>query len=203
MSRTLVVFGAQNSTGALAARQYGNEGYDIVLVANDAHCIRALTSVLESEGISTRTFTGDLSKPEHAKAMIRSIRSTVGPIDAVYYGADPINASGYAATLNPQSAIEASERAYLNMAAVVNEVLPEMRSRKSGAILVDRNGTETAGGPTLCGTGPAAAHSYLQGLQEELACEGVHIGTLSIGTLLCHHDRHIGLLDTQSATGAP
>ena len=39
MNRTIVVFGAQNSVGALAARQYGNQGYDVVLVANHAHCV--------------------------------------------------------------------------------------------------------------------------------------------------------------------
>ncbi|UCJ17118.1 SDR family NAD(P)-dependent oxidoreductase [Pseudomonas sp. MM211] len=189
MSRTLVVFGAQNSAGALAARQYGNDGYDVVLVADDAQCVRALTTVLESEGISTRTFTGDVSSPEHAKAMIRSIRSTVGPIDAVYYGLDPLNTADYAAALNPDSATETCALTYLSMTAVVDEVLPEMRSRKSGAILVERNDTEVATPPNPGDKDPAtAACSYLQGLRQELACEGVHIGMLSIGSLLCRHN---------------
>lgn len=189
MSRTLVVFGAQNSAGALAARQYGNDGYDVVLVADDAQCVRALTTVLESEGISTRTFTGDVSSPEHAKAMIRSIRSTVGPIDAVYYGLDPLNTADYTAALNPASGTEACALTYLNMTAVVDEVLPEMRSRKSGAILVEHNGTEAAAQPTPGDDDPAtAACSYLQGLQQELACDGVHIGMLSIGSLFCRHN---------------
>ena len=43
MNRTIVVFGAQNSVGALAARQYGNQGYDVVLVANHAHCVQAVS----------------------------------------------------------------------------------------------------------------------------------------------------------------
>lgn len=186
MSRTLVVFGAQSSAGALAARQYGNDGYDVVLVADDAKCVRALTTVLESEGIATRTFTGDVSCPEYAKAMIRSIRSSVGPIDVVYYGLDSVNTADYAAALNPESATEVSEQSYLSMTAVVDEVLPEMRSRKSGAILVDRHATETAAQPSSGEPGAvSAACSYLQGLQQELACDGVHVGMLSIGSLFC------------------
>lgn len=189
MSRTLVVFGAQNSAGALAARQYGNDGYDVVLVADDVQCVRALTNVLESEGIATRTFTGDVSSPEHAKAMIRSIRSTVGPIDAVYYGLDPLNTADYTAALNPDSSTEACALTYLNMTAVVDEVLPEMRSRKSGAILVERNDTDMTAQPSPGDTDPAsAACSYLQGLRQELACDGVHVGMLSIGSLLCRHN---------------
>ncbi|WP_131190643.1 hypothetical protein [Phytopseudomonas daroniae] len=46
---------------------------------------------------------------------------------------------------------------------------------------------ETTGVSSLCDTGPAAAsRSYLQCLQEELVCEGVHIGMLGIGSLFCH-----------------
>jgi short-subunit dehydrogenase len=169
MKRTLVVFGAQHSVGALAARQYGNQGYDVVLVADHAHCVEALTCVLESEGIATRTFTGELTRPEQARAMIRSIRSSVGPIDAMYYGLDSSNAADHAA--------EASELS-LNLAALVGELLPEMRSRKAGAILLDAGAANL-----LCAHGVTAQYC-LQCLEEARACEGVQVGTLSVGVLI-------------------
>ncbi len=169
MNRTIVVFGAQNSAGALAARQYGNQGYDVVLVANHAHCVQALTCVLESEGIATRTFTGELSCPEQARAMIRSIRSSVGPIDAMYYGLDSSN--------GPAHAAEAAELS-LSLAALVSELLPDMRSRKAGAILLDQGAADLS-----CAHG-ANAQLCLQCLQEARACEGVQVGTLSLGALI-------------------
>lgn len=170
MKRTFVVFGAQHSVGALAARQYGNQGYDVVLVADHAHCVKALTSVLESEGIVTRTFTGELARPEQARAMIRSIRSSVGPIDAMYYGLDCSN--------GPAHGDEAAERGCLNLAALVSELLPDMRSRKAGAILLDQGAADLS-----CAHG-ANARLCLQCLQEARACEGVQVGTLSLGALI-------------------
>ncbi|AEF20785.1 MULTISPECIES: SDR family NAD(P)-dependent oxidoreductase [Pseudomonas] len=167
MSRTFVVFGAHNSVGALAARQYGNQGYDVVLVADHAHCVKALISVLESEDIATRTFTGDLSHPEQARAMIRSIRSSVGPIDAMYYGLDSSN--------GPHHVAEASE---LSLAAVVSELLPDMRSRKAGAILLDADAANL-----LCVHGVDAQYC-LQCLEEARTCEGVQVGTLSVSALI-------------------
>lgn len=170
MNRTFVVFGAQNSVGALAARQYGNQGYDVVLVTNHAHGVQALTCVLESEGIATRTFTGDLYQPEQARAIIRAIRSSVGPIDAMYYGLDSSN--------GPDHAAEAAELGCLGLAAVVSELLPDMRSRKAGAILLDQGTADLT-----CAHG-ANARLCLQCLQEARACQGVRVGTLSVGGLI-------------------
>lgn len=173
MNRTFLVFGAQNSAGALAARHYGNQGYDVVLVADHAQAVQALTSVLESEGIATRTFTGDLSRPEQARAMIRSIRSSVGPIDAMYYGLDSSNMPEAAAL-----AAQAADLGCLSLAAVVSEVLPDMRSRKTGAIFLDQGAADLSCSHT------ANAQLCLQCLQEARACEGVQVDTLSVSALI-------------------
>ena len=101
--------------------------------------------------------------------MIRSIRSSVGPIDAMYYGLDSSN--------GPAHAAEAAELS-LSLAALVSELLPDMRARKAGAILLDQGAADLS-----CAHG-ANAQLCLQCLQEARACEGVQVGTLSLGALI-------------------
>ncbi|MGE8499863.1 MAG: SDR family NAD(P)-dependent oxidoreductase [Pseudomonas sp.] len=182
MSRTIVVFGAHTSLGALVARQYGNDGYDVVLVTAEGHCLEALITILGSEGIAPQTFIDPLTTPDSAAALVRTIRATVGPIDAVFYSPPhrlPSSPAGH-----PRTVPGPFDQ---TLAAVFNEVLPEMRARKAGTLLVAHSNLPARQGARHDNADLATRH-YLQVLHRELASDGVHIGTLTVGSLFCHEN---------------
>jgi hypothetical protein len=164
MSRTLVVFGAQTSLGAMVARQYGNGGYDVVLVADHAHSVQGLTAVLGSEGVYPQTFISALATPEQARELVQTIRAAVGPIDALFYSP-------------PSPASDAKDTVDLTLAFIFGEVLPEMRARKAGTLLVAPS--------SLRGNLDCANRRYLQFLQGESANQGVRISALTVKSLFC------------------
>ncbi|HSX72212.1 MAG TPA: SDR family NAD(P)-dependent oxidoreductase, partial [Pseudomonas sp.] len=157
MSKTIVVFGAATGLGTRVARSYGAKGYDVVLVGRQAPPLQALASELGREGIYPRTFIGDLTIPEHAAALVRSIRHTLPSLDAIYYGPDQPQPYLPATAVALDTAQEWADLLFLSLVAVVNEVLPEMRARRAGAILVAQSRTADKGTPYLSGPGPAMA----------------------------------------------
>lgn len=186
MKPAIVVFGAQTSRGALVARQYGNDGYDVVLVAEHAESLSALITILTSEGVYPQTFIGPLASPEQAAELIRTIRVTIGPIDALFYSSPS----------QPERYLDEVESPFdLTLASIVREVLPQMRARRTGTLLV---------APSLHAEHDSrlsATHRYLQFLQRGLVNDGVHISTLTVGSLFCQeHVLPLGLIPEDDAS---
>lgn len=73
-----------------------------------------------------------------------------------------------------------------SLVTLVNAVLPGMRSRGSGAILVGHGVSAVHGAPFMSGVGPAmaAARNYLYSLHEEVKDEGIYVGTIAVAAMI-------------------
>ncbi|MFA0998730.1 MULTISPECIES: SDR family NAD(P)-dependent oxidoreductase [Pseudomonas syringae group] len=186
MSRTIVLFGAGSGLGAAVARKYGLDGYNVVLVGRHISSLQSLVTNLKAQGVGATTFIADLSMPEQAAAIAKTIINTVSSIDIVYYG--PNQADGFfpATALNLEKAQHFTNLYFLSLVAVINEVLPQMRASKSGSILVSQGSTAVHPVAYLCGPGPAmaAARNYLSVLHGELKPEDVSLTMITIGALI-------------------
>lgn len=192
MSKVIALFGAGSGLGTAVARRFGQEGYSVALVARRRGPLDALASTLRSEGIKTTVFPADLSHPDAVADLISEIRHKLGHIDGVCYSPATTEAFLPASEMTVTMMRERTELLFHGLVAVVNEVLPEMRKRGSGAILAGFGGTAALGLPYMSGPAPAqaAARNYLFSLHGEVADLGIHVGIVTISGVITGSGYH-------------
>lgn len=190
MTKTIVIFGAGPGMGVEVGRRYGQEGYRVVLIARRKERIDGFAEQMGKEGISAIAIPADLSKVDEISILIKTIKAQVGNIDALYFG--PEASAGFipAYELTVDIARAKLDLLFLSCVAILNEVLPEMRERKSGEILAAFGGSGATGHPFLSGPGPAmaATRNMLNALHGELAGEGIYVGMLTVSAFVKNSD---------------
>lgn len=94
MSKTIAVFGVGPGMGRSVARRFGQEGFQVALVARNQTRLDADTAELAADGIKATGFAGDISNRDALPAMIEAITARFGPIDVLEYapsGLDLLN----------------------------------------------------------------------------------------------------------------
>lgn len=195
MNKCIAILGAGPGLGASLARRYGRDGYSVALVARRAQPLKDLAKELSNENIRAEVFTADLRSEQAVLSAIAQIQSLLGPIDALYYGPNAPESFVPAFTLNVEALKVPTELFLYGMVAAISAVLPSMRARKQGAILVGLGGSAAIGLPFMSGPGPAlaAARNYLHSLQGELAAEGVFVGMLILSAVIQNSGWHSGI----------
>ncbi|MCS5485807.1 SDR family NAD(P)-dependent oxidoreductase [Curtobacterium flaccumfaciens pv. beticola] len=185
---SIAIFGAGQGLGRALAQRYAQDGYEIVLVARRREPLDAIAAELHNEhGASVQVVTGDLSSLADIAQIAASIREAVGVPDVLYFGPTP-SGGGFvaAADLDDMTAASWVQLLFINFVALVQEFLPAMRSRGTGAI-VTVQGTTALGAPAgMSGPGPAAAaqRNYLDTLSAELDSSNIHVGRHYVGSLI-------------------
>jgi NADP-dependent 3-hydroxy acid dehydrogenase YdfG len=176
----LVVVGAGPGIAAATARRFGRT-YDVGLVARDAQRLTALGKALQAEGVNTGWATADAGDPAALTSAIEAFIGHAGPVDVLLY-----NAVGRrrvrAAELSPDELADDLDVGVVGLQTAVRAVLPGMRQRGSGTVLVtgggaaDRPPAEAAG----LGVQKAAVRALALVLAEALAAEGIHVATATV-----------------------
>jgi short-subunit dehydrogenase len=204
MSPSIVVFGAGPGLGRAVARRYARDGYSVVLVARRQAPLEELAADLASIGATAHVFTADLSDTDtHAVPQLAGqIRGAVGDPGALYYG---VSAGGFipVAALTPERARALMPLALYSLLALVQEFLPAMLERGSGAILSAQGASAVRGMPHIAGGfALAAQRNYLQSLHAAVAGQGVYVGGLYIGAAIKHTPFH-ARREAARAAGTP
>jgi NADP-dependent 3-hydroxy acid dehydrogenase YdfG len=188
MSRTIVVCGHGPGISDAVARKFGAEGYSVALVARNQSRVESAAKSLGDAGIKAQAFACDLADAEAVKAMIRSVRSALGPIGVVHYNAY----GGGAGDLT--KAAPAEVRAVFDigvggLVAAVQESLSDLRDGK-GAVLVTGGGfafydpkvdaMATQFGAMGLAMAKAAQHKAVGLLSQKLSPEGVFVGEVVV-----------------------
>ncbi|GAB3248817.1 SDR family NAD(P)-dependent oxidoreductase [Kineosporia babensis] len=187
MSRVIAILGAGTGLGAALARRFGQEGFRTALVGRRLDRLEALATELKAEGVEAATFGADLSEPANVPGLLAEIRERFGRIDVVHYGPASNNtAFTPAVELTPEALDKLLPLFLLTPIEVVRGVLPQMRERGEGAILLSQGLTAAVALPGMSGVGPAmaAARNFMHTLNLELQGTGVHAGMLTIGALI-------------------
>lgn len=185
--KTLAIFGAGKGLGLSLAKRFGKEGYQIALVARTASKLEEMVKELNSIGIEAAYFTADIYSKEQIENAVAGIKAKYGQIDVLEISPVPGN---YPPTSVLDLTIENARDAFEGYAAssinIVNAVLPDMRARKSGALLF------TTGLSALfpfammgnIGVGIAGLRNYVHNLNTELSNEGIFVGHRSLGLFI-------------------
>ena len=152
--RTIAVLGAGPGLGGAVARRFGTEGYSVALMARRPEQLRQMAEELRAQGITASAFPVNLTDLDAMRAALAGAEQQLGPIDVLYLGATSD------APHTPPSQVEAADvarAAILNTWApieAVRAVLPGMRERGRGTILMANAASAIAAPPAMSGAAP-------------------------------------------------
>lgn len=175
--KVCVVVGVGPGNGAALARRFAADGYAVALLARSTDTTKELASELPG----ARAFACDVSDPASITRAFASVRDELGEVDVVMYNAG----SGVFGALDDVSAddVEASWRVNaLGLFLVAKEVVPAMRSKGSGAIIVTGATASRRGVARTTAFAPAKAaqRSLCEALARQLGPAGIHVALIIV-----------------------
>jgi NAD(P)-dependent dehydrogenase (short-subunit alcohol dehydrogenase family) len=184
----IVIVGAGSGLGLSLARQFGERGFTVGLVARSREKLDQLTGVLAAQGITARGYPADVTDPAGLRAALDAARADLGPVDVLEYSPAPTPG---AALLGPVDAVDLTIEAvrpqleyYLfGGITAVQAVLPEMLKRGQGTILVS---TGASSGPVThppfgnIAAASAALRNWILNLHAAVAPQGIYAAHIAI-----------------------
>lgn len=180
------VLGAGPGLGAALARRFGREGHPVGVVARSRAALAALCSELAAMGIDGRPFPTDLARPAGVPATMEAMAERLGPIEVLCYNAARLGMQARPSELDV-GALEDSLRVNLLSAVAASQaVIPAMRARGRGSILLTSGTFAVAPSAPFAAIsmGKAALRSLALTLDEEVAPDGIHVATVVIGGVI-------------------
>ncbi|SFB59047.1 short chain dehydrogenase [Cohnella sp. OV330] len=178
----LVVVGAGAGVSASVAKKFGSEGFKIALIARRTASLAALAEELTGQGIEAFAVEADATVPAAVEEAFARIRASFGEPSALLYNAAAITRSTVS-SLDEQQLIDDFKVNVVGALTSVKQVVPSFVERKQGTILVTGGGLAISPNPAYASLsiGKAGVRSLVYSLAEELAPQGVYVGTVTIG----------------------
>lgn len=190
--KTVAVFGAGPGLGRSVARRFGREGYQVALVGRRQELIEKIAVELRDDGVEVNPIVAELTDHGRIGDVVSTIENRFGHIDVVSYS--PLAANGFrpVADIDVATFQEFTDLMLLTPVEIIGRVLPGMRERGHGAIVVAFGSSAVHPFPRLSGVGPilAAMRSYLHSLAPEVEGDGIYVGNLVIAALIANSDLH-------------
>jgi short-subunit dehydrogenase len=187
----LLVIGAGPGIAAATARRLGGDGYDVSLVARREAPLAELGSTLRADGVPVRWATADAAVPDELTDAAQGLLDATGPVDVLLYNVSIGRQAGIP-ELSPEDLLTDVAAGAVGLQAAVRAVLPGMRERGSGTVLVTGGGSADRPMTSMAtlGVQKAALRALAQVQAQALAPEGVHVATVTIRGLV-GEDRQI------------
>lgn len=185
--KTIVIVGAGPGLGLSLAKKFGENGFRVAVISRNAGKLAMIVSELEQLHIEAQAFAADVTDLSSLQRALRAAKEAFGPIDVLEFS--PY--AGWATFTSvlettPQSTLEQINSYLLPAILSVNEVLPDMMSSRSGAILFT-TGISAMYPLPFVGNGGivmSGIRNYAANLHNELKDKGIYVGHLSIGTAI-------------------
>jgi NAD(P)-dependent dehydrogenase (short-subunit alcohol dehydrogenase family) len=170
--------------GMALARRFGREGgggSTVALVARRPEALASYVEELAALGVDARAFPADVGDEASLRSAFAAIRASLGDPDVLLYNAS-INPAGSPADTTVDALESALRVGAVGALVAAQEVLPAMRTRGSGTVLVTGGGLALAPWPgaTALGMAKAAVRNLVQVLARDLEGTGVRAGTVTI-----------------------
>ncbi|AGM08101.1 SDR family NAD(P)-dependent oxidoreductase [Amycolatopsis keratiniphila] len=184
MAKTLVVVGAGPGLGMGVARSFGRQGFRVGLIARNEDVLDGLVGELAELGVTAGAFPADIRDRDALVDALTAARRTLGPVDVLEFSPSPTGAITHAAQTTAGSATEQFELHVLGAVTAVGQVLPDMRARGDGTLLLTTGVSSAIPAPFLANVGLAMAglRNWAHALHTELRPQGIHVATVTIAS---------------------
>jgi short-subunit dehydrogenase len=177
-----VVTGASTGIGLELAKQFAKNGFDLLIVADEAAIVQA-GEKMQQPGIEVRTLEVDLAESEGVERLYREIQSSGRPLDAIAInagvgaGGDFVREGDLETELN---VIDLNVRSTVHLA---KRVLEDMVERGQGRVLFTSSIASTMPGTfnAVYNASKAFIQSFAQAIRNELKDTGITITALMPG----------------------
>jgi len=172
----IAIIGAGPGMGQGIAQLFGTQGFDVALVSRTQSKLDALAAELTASGITARGFAADVLDTDSLRAAISAIQETMGAIDVLEFspaGGDMLRQSPLEVT-NEGAQIQLDFYVHGAIAAV-QSVLPRMRERDSGTIIITTGGSSVFPNANFGNIALAAASLRNWALSLHAATEGTGV----------------------------
>src|SRR5579871_2790025 len=177
-----LITGASSGIGAELAREYANDGYDLVLAARRVEPMAALAEELKGVGATTTVIAADLSKPNTSTALVRELESR-GVVVVMM-----VNNAGLGdnAKFHVEDPTRIAEMLQVNMVALTELtrlIVPGMVQRGHGKVMLVASTASFQPCPNMAVYGATKAYvmSFGEAIGYELRNTGVSITVLCPG----------------------
>jgi len=178
---TCVIVGAGPGIGLSVARRFAREGFQIALVARRAEALEGYAAELRADGDMAAAYPADLADLAALPGLFARIGAELSPPDVLVYNASAVT-HGLPSHLTPAQLLGDLTVSVVGALACVREVLPAMRERGEGTIMLTGGGfaLNTYAPMASLGIGKAALRSLALNLGAELEPQGIHAATVTI-----------------------
>ena len=187
MKSTVLVTGSSRGIGAGIAKRFAREGHRVAIHCRErADLARALLDELKGEGCSVMLVSGDLTVPADALNIAKSVRDTFGFVDVLVNNAGVALPTQLVTDTQLADWNRVLETNVTSMFLLTNTVLPEMISKKRGAIVNISSMWGVTGGSceVAYSASKAAVIGYTKALAKEVAPSGVRVNCIAPGFVL-------------------
>jgi NADP-dependent 3-hydroxy acid dehydrogenase YdfG len=206
----LLVVGAGPGISTATARRLGAEGYAVGLVARREDPLAELGTALGEDGVRAEWATAEAGDPTSLTAAVNTLIGALGPVDVLLYNVS-VGREVAVPDLAPEDLQADLAAGAVALQTAVRAVLPGMRERGSGTVLVTGSGAADRPIPSMAtlGVQKAALRALVEVQARALAPEGIHVATVTIRGLVgedrqIHPDRVAALYaDLVAETAGP
>ncbi len=177
-SPVTAIIGVGPGNGAAFARRFAKQGHRVALLSRNRAYLDGLASDL---GEAAHVFITDAGQPDQVAASLARVEEKLGPVANLLYNAG----SGMFGSIDDVTAADLETAWRINalgLYAAARAVLPGMRARKSGSIVVTGATASLRGGANFAAfaQAKAAQRSLAQSLARKVGPEGIHVALVIV-----------------------
>jgi NAD(P)-dependent dehydrogenase (short-subunit alcohol dehydrogenase family) len=176
-SKIAVVVGVGPGNGIALAKRFARGGYRVALLARDGR--RMAAEARELDG--ARGYACDVSDSASVDRAFQSVRSNMGEVDALLFNAGSGVFKGVE-DITPDDFERAWRVNAFGALLCSQAVIPAMKSRGAGAIVITGATASLRGGKSTAAFAPAKAaqRSLAQSMAHSLGPAGIHVGLVIV-----------------------
>ncbi len=197
-----VVTGASNGIGYELAKQFAQNGFDLLITATGA-TINDVAQALEKLGAKVETVQADLATYDGVETLYKQIQATGRPVDAIAINAGVGVGGDFARETDLQDELNLINLNVVSSVHLAKRVVKDMVERGQGRILFTSSIAALMPGPfeAVYAASKAFIHSFSEALRNELKDTGVTVTALMPGPTDTNFFHRAGMDDTKAGAG--
>lgn len=196
-----VVTGASNGIGYELAKQFAQNGFDL-LVTSTGSSINEAAQDFESLGAKVETVQADLATYEGVETLYNKIQTAEGPVEAIAINAGVGVGGAFAQETELKDELNLINLNVVSSVHLAKRVVKDMVDRGKGRILFTSSIASLMPGPfeAVYAASKAFIHSFAEAIRNELKDTGVTVTSLMPGPTDTNFFHRAGMDDTKAGS---